>query len=513
MTRQNATQTKSQTPTTSPLSKGGILQRKCESCGNHTVAGGECESCGKKKIGLQRKLTIGASNDPLELEADRVADQVMAVPANSAISHSSPRIQRFTGQPSGQADMEAPASVESVLSSPGRPLDPALQQDMGQRFGHDFSRVRVHTGAAAERSAREVNANAYTVGQDIVFRAGRFVPETNAGRRLIAHELTHVVQQNYAMKGTNSTLIQRERASPSPLDQFTGPLTDVEWQLVEMWQRQGEVEFDALTENPENNALVIAGGIFCNRSRSSLILDNPGEDPLLCLDSEVTKSDHRVKQLVQHVTARGQIINWVRVSPDQRMLYVMNLLVNTYKFPANGAAGLVGNLWSESGVLPSRVEGSAISSPMRASNRSGKTADFTSEQIMDRDSVGKEGPDKPGIGLAQWTTGSRRLGLFKHVFAGRQQGTAILFNMDAQVDYLVTELKNSFIGVYNVLTRGSVSLNDASDEVVFRYEAPGSILDSSGKTLPRTDPAVQNVFGGRRSSSQKALQVFLREHP
>ena len=63
------------------------------------------------------------------------------------------------------------------------------------RFGHDFSQVRVHSGGAAEQSAREVNANAYTVGQNIVFGAGRFAPDTHEGRRLLAHELTHVVQQ------------------------------------------------------------------------------------------------------------------------------------------------------------------------------------------------------------------------------------------------------------------------------------------------------------------------------
>ena len=144
---------------------------------------------------LQAKLTIGASNDPLEQEADRVADQVLAAPANPAVSGAPPHIQRSPGQASAPADT-APASVDHVLAGPGRPLDPALRQDMEQRFGYDFSRVRVHSGAAAEQSAREVNANAYTVGHDIVFRAGRFAPGTHEGRRLLAHELTHVVQQS-----------------------------------------------------------------------------------------------------------------------------------------------------------------------------------------------------------------------------------------------------------------------------------------------------------------------------
>ncbi|MEO6422899.1 MAG: DUF4157 domain-containing protein, partial [Candidatus Nitrotoga sp.] len=142
----------------------------------------------------QAKLTIGASNDPLEQEADRVADQVLAAPAHSAVSGAVPSIQRFTRQSTDDAGT-APASVDRVLSGSGRPLDPALQQDMGKRFGHDFSQVRVHTDGFAEQSAQEVHAHAYTVGHNMVFGAGRYEPGSQVGRRLIAHELTHVVQQ------------------------------------------------------------------------------------------------------------------------------------------------------------------------------------------------------------------------------------------------------------------------------------------------------------------------------
>ena len=78
---------------------------------------------------------------------------------------------------------------------------------MEQRFGHDFSQVRVHAGTAAEQSTHEVNAHAYTVGHDLVFGAGRFAPATHAGRRLLAHELTHVVQQTGA--GVPATRLMR----------------------------------------------------------------------------------------------------------------------------------------------------------------------------------------------------------------------------------------------------------------------------------------------------------------
>jgi hypothetical protein len=173
---------------------GFALQRKCTCVGSEasSLTGG-CEECKQKR--LQKKFAIGASNDPLEQEADRVADQVMAMSPNSAANDVPPRIQRFSVQASAEID-NSPPSVDRVLSSSGSALNPGLQQDMQQRFGYDFSNVRVHTDTIAAQSARNVNAIAYTVGDHIVFGEGHFNPISNAGRRLLAHELTHVVQQN-----------------------------------------------------------------------------------------------------------------------------------------------------------------------------------------------------------------------------------------------------------------------------------------------------------------------------
>lgn len=88
-----------------------------------------------------------------------------------------------------------PPIVHDVLSSPGQSLDAGTRSFMESRFGHDFSGVRVHTGERAFESARSVNALAYTVGRDVVFGMGQYMPNTTVGRRLLAHELTHVVQQ------------------------------------------------------------------------------------------------------------------------------------------------------------------------------------------------------------------------------------------------------------------------------------------------------------------------------
>ena len=145
---------------------------------------------------LQRKLSVGATNDPLEAEADRIAEQVLATPAGVA-SLGGARVQLARqGSPVMAGDELVPSSVERVLSSPGAPLDPRLREEMGQRFGHDFAQVRVHADAVAQRSAMEIGAQAYTLGHEVVFGAGGFAPETRAGRRLLAHELTHVVQQS-----------------------------------------------------------------------------------------------------------------------------------------------------------------------------------------------------------------------------------------------------------------------------------------------------------------------------
>ncbi|HEY1164414.1 MAG TPA: DUF4157 domain-containing protein [Chitinophaga sp.] len=133
--------------------EGMKLHRKC-GCNHKTAAEGECEECKKKReTKLQR------------------------APANA------------------HQGAEVPEQVYEVLQSPGHPLDPAIRRFMEPRFDHDFSRVRVHTDARAGESARAVNALAYTVGRDIVFGDGQYSAATKEGQQLIAHELTHTIQQ------------------------------------------------------------------------------------------------------------------------------------------------------------------------------------------------------------------------------------------------------------------------------------------------------------------------------
>ncbi|GAB4578155.1 MAG: hypothetical protein Fur0022_08880 [Anaerolineales bacterium] len=107
-----------------------------------------------------------------------------------------------------------PPIVHEVLRSPGQPLDPAIRSFMEPRFEHDFSSVRVHTDAQAAESARAVNARAYTVGSDVVFGAGQYKPGETSGKRLLAHELAHTLQQNGIREATTRV---DEVASPHSL--------------------------------------------------------------------------------------------------------------------------------------------------------------------------------------------------------------------------------------------------------------------------------------------------------
>jgi hypothetical protein len=189
-----------------------VLQRKCACGGTISAPTAECEECKRGNHAPQAKLRVSAPDDIYEQEADRVAEQVLAKSGRPAVESAPPRIQRLSGLNS--PTNTAPAGVEHILSGPGQPLEPSLRQDIEPRFGYDLSRVRVHLGAAAAQSARDVNAFAYTVGHDIVFGEGQYAPHTPAGRRLLAHEITHTIQQSGGDNAANAVRTTASRASP-----------------------------------------------------------------------------------------------------------------------------------------------------------------------------------------------------------------------------------------------------------------------------------------------------------
>ncbi len=145
--------------------------------------------------GLQAKLTINQPGDVYEQEADRMAEQVMRMPmgGTSGTREDMPVMRKESN--GGQASHDAPPVVQQALSGGGQPLDAGVKTSMEARFGQDFSHVRVHADGQAGESAQAIHARAYTVGSDVVFGEGQYQPGMGEGQRLLAHELTHVVQQ------------------------------------------------------------------------------------------------------------------------------------------------------------------------------------------------------------------------------------------------------------------------------------------------------------------------------
>jgi hypothetical protein len=157
-------------PRTAPLHHA-YLRRKC-ACGGHLSESEQCDACKAGQPALRRRVG-GPSTGGLPPTVDNPA-------------------------------------VQAVIGTSGQALDSAARGVMEARFGHDFSAVRVHADAAAARSAEAVDALAYTVGPHVVFGAGRYAPHSPQGRRLLAHELTHVVQQSAA--GAEGGSLARDEA-------------------------------------------------------------------------------------------------------------------------------------------------------------------------------------------------------------------------------------------------------------------------------------------------------------
>ncbi|MFZ4506657.1 MAG: eCIS core domain-containing protein [Fimbriimonas sp.] len=152
---------------------------------------------------IPSSLPIVPANDASEVEADELADEISPSPVRLQAKRSA----------SGGGEGLAPASVHQVLGKAGVPLDSSVRSVMEPRFGADFSAVRIHRDPEAASSAAEVGARAYTVGNHIVFGERQYAPESRGGQRLIAHELTHTLQQ-----GQGQVRLQRD-VDPAALDQ------------------------------------------------------------------------------------------------------------------------------------------------------------------------------------------------------------------------------------------------------------------------------------------------------
>jgi hypothetical protein len=240
---------------------------------------------------LQTKLAIGGARDEFEREADSVAERVMGMPeqgqrpaagflrAPAATAQTKPAPSGGTSSP-----LRAPAIVDELLRSSGQPLDTATRAFMEPRFGHDFSNVRVHTDQRAAKAASAIGAQAFASGHSLVFAANRYAPHTHDGRRLVAHELAHVVQQS----GSAAAPVQRKIEMKGP------PAADgsEHW---DMMQKKGEADFlKKHYTNPDDLAKAKAILDDMADAGDELYFDN--EDELV---SELSKRMKTVKYLRQ----------------------------------------------------------------------------------------------------------------------------------------------------------------------------------------------------------------------
>jgi Domain of unknown function (DUF4157) len=193
---------------------------------NTSLVGASGDAAARTKpslLPLQPKARIGAVDDPLEHEADRIADRVLHIPEAAPrpaarLPAGGDSVQRkyssgegcdscrseAAGDDHGPVRMKPsvaalaaarsvpPPIVHDVLGSPGRPLDAATSAFFEPRLGRDLGEVRVHTDARARESAARLNADAYTVGDDLVFAPGRHAPQTQQGKHLAAHKLSKI---------------------------------------------------------------------------------------------------------------------------------------------------------------------------------------------------------------------------------------------------------------------------------------------------------------------------------
>lgn len=215
------------------------------------------ETLGNRALGefIQAKLNVSQPGDAHEQEADRVADQVMRLPdpahskSNRLIEQTatSTGLQRACSkcEEEGTTDPEkvkqneqhlqaksvrggeaGPRSTEAVLNTLGRggePLSASTRAYFEPRFGHDFSRIRVHTDEQAAQSAQHINARAYTSGRDVVFGRSQYDPQSTIGRTLLAHELAHTIQQGQGVRTISQAVVAPQANRPTENEPGNGP--------------------------------------------------------------------------------------------------------------------------------------------------------------------------------------------------------------------------------------------------------------------------------------------------
>lgn len=282
------------------------------------------------------KQTLNPSNNESSNEFDNSVVVTQAANLNAQIKPATHRLQKkekHRQQASKTFDFQF-----NQLKGGGQSLDKKQNQFFSTRLGHDFDKVRLHTGSMASKTAKSINARAYTLGNDIVFAEGEYQPESADGKRLLAHELTHVVQQSKSAK-----LIQRELAlAPTTPDAPTVTLTDDEYEEA--------IAFNRLRLSNRNVFLIIEDLVGPVRNASDI--DRAFIDRVLSIQADYgLTQDGKVGEnttnfFIRELRAEGRSDAGV-VRQD-----LFDYLIRTYRSRAIGAMRRAVNLITTAGLAP-----------------------------------------------------------------------------------------------------------------------------------------------------------------
>ena len=247
------------------------LESSCAMTPTRCPFGGACHTC---PAHLQAKVVINQPGDEYEQEADCMADMVMRIPEiniddkdRGQLSSSTKTIQRQIANVAISGDV--PPIIYDVLHSSGQPLDNETCSFMESRFGYDLSDIRVHFDTQAAKSAEAANALAYTIGKDMVFAVEQYKPRTTQGKKLLAHELTHVIQQVRDLKPQNHLFFE-EVNHLSEHDNFVSnqPMGVNKQTIVPTLQRQPKPTVPTPSPSCTPRTGITEYGCYCGAGKS-----------------------------------------------------------------------------------------------------------------------------------------------------------------------------------------------------------------------------------------------------
>jgi hypothetical protein len=300
----------------------------------HRAGGNQAIKQLHERGALQASVDVSHPRDRAEREAERVAEEVL----RGEESPRGSRMQTVTRRTSNETDRTrtlhrgAEAEIQAVTSG-GRPLPESTRSFFESRLSRDFSDVRVHTGSRADEAARSIDAEAFTHGTNVVFRNGRYDPETTRGRRLIAHELIHVVQQGAADPRRDAD----GPATRSPVS-ASGTTADVLPQTAESSERSAAGESDRAAAARDDGAGGVVETLRTERAayRRTLKLVESFVESSRAIESSIQRSSPNFAQALSQV--EGAYSTILKARDEYRKAVIAAGSRPSVEIPAAGSA-------------------------------------------------------------------------------------------------------------------------------------------------------------------------------